>query len=197
MKLQPDQIKSKLRDLPGWSVDGDAISRQFTLASFPDAIAFVTRLAFDAEAADHHPDLTISYKRVTVKWSTHSEGGVTEKDIEGARQADKAATTSDRRAEGRRYVDLRINRRYVHNDASLMRLKTSYSAREVAALTGLTARQLQGWDAARVFRPAISPRRTDQGGFTERRYTPVDVIELARAGRSAPPRLHAGGAEAA
>src|SRR4030095_9433442 len=59
-----------------------------------------------------------------------------------------------------------------------MRLKTSYSAREVAALTGLTARQLQGWDASRVFMPAIAPRRTNSGGFTERRYTPVDVLEL-------------------
>ncbi len=59
-----------------------------------------------------------------------------------------------------------------------MRLKTSYSAREVAALTGLTARQLQGWDATRIFPPAIAPRRTSAGGFTERRYTPVDVIEL-------------------
>ena len=59
-----------------------------------------------------------------------------------------------------------------------MRLKTSYSAREVAALTGLTARQLQGWDAGRVFRPAIAPRRTSAGGFTERRYTPVDLLEL-------------------
>lgn len=59
-----------------------------------------------------------------------------------------------------------------------MRLKTSYSAREVAALTGLSARQLQGWDAGRVFRPAISPRRTSSGGFTERRYTPVDLLEL-------------------
>jgi DNA-binding transcriptional MerR regulator len=59
-----------------------------------------------------------------------------------------------------------------------MRLKTSYSAREVAALTGLTARQLQGWDANRLFPPAIAPRRTVSGGFTERRYTPVDVLEL-------------------
>jgi DNA-binding transcriptional MerR regulator len=59
-----------------------------------------------------------------------------------------------------------------------MRLKTSYTAREVAALTGLTARQLQGWDAGRVFRPAIAPRRTSAGGFTERRYTPVDLLEL-------------------
>src|SRR5580765_6757248 len=59
-----------------------------------------------------------------------------------------------------------------------MRLKTSYTAREVAALTGLTARQLQGWDAGRIFRPAIAPRRTMSGGFTERRYSPVDLLEL-------------------
>jgi DNA-binding transcriptional MerR regulator len=59
-----------------------------------------------------------------------------------------------------------------------VRLKSSYSAREVASLTGLTARQLQGWDSSRVFQPAIAPRRTSSGGFTERRYTPVDVIEL-------------------
>jgi len=59
-----------------------------------------------------------------------------------------------------------------------MRLKTSYTAREVAGLTGLTARQLQGWDQTRVFMPAIAPRRTTAGGFTERRYTPVDVLEL-------------------
>ena len=59
-----------------------------------------------------------------------------------------------------------------------MRLKTSYSAREVAALTGLTARQLQSWDVARIFASAISPRRTTAGGFTERRYSPVDLLEL-------------------
>lgn len=59
-----------------------------------------------------------------------------------------------------------------------MRLKASYTAREVAALTGLTARQLQSWDTSRVFLPAIAPRRTSSGGFTERRYTPVDVLEL-------------------
>jgi len=59
-----------------------------------------------------------------------------------------------------------------------MRLKASYTAREVAALTGLTARQLQGWDTSRVFPPAIAPRKTNSGGFTERRYTPVDVLEL-------------------
>jgi 4a-hydroxytetrahydrobiopterin dehydratase len=51
------------------------MSKTYTLSSFADAIAFVTRLAFDAEAADHHPDLQISYKKVTVKWSTHDAGG--------------------------------------------------------------------------------------------------------------------------
>ncbi|MEO7189749.1 MAG: MerR family transcriptional regulator [Vicinamibacterales bacterium] len=59
-----------------------------------------------------------------------------------------------------------------------MRLKTSYSAREVAALTGLSARQLQSWDVGRVFQSAIAPRPTSLGGFTERRYTPVDLLEL-------------------
>ncbi len=59
-----------------------------------------------------------------------------------------------------------------------MKLKTSYSAREVAALTGLTGRQLQWWDEAHVFQPSIAPRKTAQGGFTERRYSPVDVLEL-------------------
>lgn len=59
-----------------------------------------------------------------------------------------------------------------------MRLKKHYSSREVASLTGLTARQLQWWDARRVFLPAIAPHRTEAGGFTERRYTPLDVLEL-------------------
>lgn len=59
-----------------------------------------------------------------------------------------------------------------------LRLKKSYGAREVAALTGLTARQLQWWDARRLLRPAVAPRRTEAGGFTERRYTPVELLEL-------------------
>lgn len=59
-----------------------------------------------------------------------------------------------------------------------MRLKRFYTSREVAALTGLTARQLQWWDARRLFAPAVGPQRTAAGGFTERRYTPLDVLEL-------------------
>ncbi len=89
--LSADAIHTALRDLPGWALEGQSLVRQYTFASFPDAIAFATRLAFDAEAADHHPDLLISYRKVTVTWSTHSEGGVTEKDLAGARAADAAA----------------------------------------------------------------------------------------------------------
>ncbi|MPY89246.1 MAG: 4a-hydroxytetrahydrobiopterin dehydratase [Luteitalea sp.] len=91
MRLSDNEIGEQLRGLPGWSRNGEAIEKQLTFASFPDAIAFVTRLAFDAEAVDHHPDLAINYRRVTVGYSTHSEGGVTSKDIEAARHIEELA----------------------------------------------------------------------------------------------------------
>jgi DNA-binding transcriptional MerR regulator len=59
-----------------------------------------------------------------------------------------------------------------------LRLKKLYSSREVAALTGLSARQLQWWHARRLFLPSVAPQKTEAGGFTERRYTPVDLLEL-------------------
>jgi len=59
-----------------------------------------------------------------------------------------------------------------------MRLKKTYSSREVAALTGLTARQLQLWDAGGLLSPAIPSHKTDAGGYTERRYTPIELFEL-------------------
>ena len=90
-KLDDAAIRQALDGLKGWTLEGNAIRRQFTLASFADAIAFVTRLAFDAEAADHHPDILINYKRVTLTYSTHSDGGLTQKDFDGARKADALA----------------------------------------------------------------------------------------------------------
>ena len=59
-----------------------------------------------------------------------------------------------------------------------MRLKKTYSSREVASLTGLTARQLQLWDAGGLLSPAIPSHKTDAGGYTERRYTPIELFEL-------------------
>ena len=58
-------------------------------------------------------------------------------------------------------------------------LKKNYSSREVASLTGLSARQLQWWDTRKLIKPSIAPHRTEAGGFTERRYSPVDLFELA------------------
>jgi 4a-hydroxytetrahydrobiopterin dehydratase len=91
-RLNDDEIRRALETLPGWTRDGDAIVKQFTFESFPEAVAFVTRLVEPAEAADHHPDLLVSYKRVTVRWSTHSDGGITEKDVAGARMAEAQRT---------------------------------------------------------------------------------------------------------
>ncbi len=89
--LSDAQIRERLSGLTDWQRDGDAIRKQFTFASFPDAVAFVNRLVPGAEAADHHPDITINYRRVTLSYSTHSEGGLTEKDFEGASMADRCA----------------------------------------------------------------------------------------------------------
>ena len=59
-----------------------------------------------------------------------------------------------------------------------MRLKKTYSSREVASLTGLSARQLGLWDAGGLLSPTIPSHRTDAGGYTERRYTPIELLEL-------------------
>jgi 4a-hydroxytetrahydrobiopterin dehydratase len=79
--------EERVRNMPGWELAGHSITRQFTFAGFPEAVAFVVRLGFAAEAADHHPDLLINYKRVTVTFSTHSAGGLTDKDFIGAATA--------------------------------------------------------------------------------------------------------------
>jgi 4a-hydroxytetrahydrobiopterin dehydratase len=90
-KLTTSDIQNRMKTLSGWTLEGDAIKKQFTFRDFPEAIAFVNRLAPKAEAADHHPDILINYKRVTLTYSTHSEGGLTEKDFEGAAAADRIA----------------------------------------------------------------------------------------------------------
>lgn len=85
--IAADEAKARLQKLPGWELSGDAVTRQFTFPDFRAAIAFVVRLAFEAEEADHHPDILVNYKRVRLTYSTHSEGGLTEKDFAGAARA--------------------------------------------------------------------------------------------------------------
>jgi 4a-hydroxytetrahydrobiopterin dehydratase len=89
--MTDDRIREEVGRLDGWTLEGDAIRKQFTFSGFPEAVAFVQRLVPDAEASDHHPDITIKYKRVTLSYSTHSEGGLTVKDFDGARMADRKA----------------------------------------------------------------------------------------------------------
>jgi 4a-hydroxytetrahydrobiopterin dehydratase len=89
--LSQHDAEARLRDVPGWTLDGNAIRKQFVFRDFPEAVAFVQRLVPGAEAADHHPDVLINYKRVTLTYSTHSEGGLTEKDFAGAKMAEAVA----------------------------------------------------------------------------------------------------------
>jgi 4a-hydroxytetrahydrobiopterin dehydratase len=75
----------------GWSEVDDALEREFRFGGFPAAIAFVNRVAELAERENHHPDIRISYRNVTLRWSTHSAGGITDRDRElAARSADLA-----------------------------------------------------------------------------------------------------------
>ncbi len=83
-------VDAALAKLPGWTRRGQVIERQFEFAGFPEAVAFVGRLVPGAEAADHHPDLTINYRKVTVSYSTHDAGGLTAKDLAGAEMAERA-----------------------------------------------------------------------------------------------------------
>ena len=91
MKLTYGEAQQRLKSLSGWMLEGAAIRKQFTFTGFPEAVAFVNRLVPGAEAADHHPDILINYKRVTLTYSTHSEDGLTDKDIAGAAMADRVS----------------------------------------------------------------------------------------------------------
>ena len=87
-RLTDAQIREKLEAVPDWSLEGDSITRKFTLTSFPAALVFVNTVGHLAEAADHHPDILVQWKHVTLTLSTHSAGGLTEKDIDLAHQID-------------------------------------------------------------------------------------------------------------
>ncbi len=88
MPMSRAEAEARVVELDGWTLDGDAVRRQFVCRDFPDAVRFVQALVPGAEAADHHPDIQINYKRVTLVYTTHSAGGLTPKDFDGARMAD-------------------------------------------------------------------------------------------------------------
>ena len=81
-RLTDEEITTGLAPLVGWERSGDEIVKEYRLGNFKDSVAFVVRLSYEAEAANHHPDLDIRWNRVRVALSTHSEGGLTAKDLD-------------------------------------------------------------------------------------------------------------------
>jgi 4a-hydroxytetrahydrobiopterin dehydratase len=89
--MSDDEVKDRLSKLGGWEREGDALERQFEFANFVSSVEFVNRVVPVAEEMNHHPDLSISWNKVTVSLSTHSEGGITENDFELATKIDSLA----------------------------------------------------------------------------------------------------------
>ena len=89
-RLSDIAIQRELGNLTGWSRRGDAITKTFQFRNFLTGIGFVSAVAKAADAADHHPDIDIRYTKVTCTLSTHSAGGITQKDLDMARKIDLA-----------------------------------------------------------------------------------------------------------
>jgi 4a-hydroxytetrahydrobiopterin dehydratase len=91
--LAENEIQSELGKIEGWELRDGRLRKQFTFRTFLRAIAFVNSVAYLAESAGHHPDITINYNKVTLRIITHSEGGLTDRDFGLARQIDERLTT--------------------------------------------------------------------------------------------------------
>ena len=90
-KLSPPEIADRLKSLPGWRLENGAIVRDYATDGWPTTLMLVNAIGFFAEAADHHPDLAVSWGKVQVKLSTHSAGGVTASDMELAQLIEQTA----------------------------------------------------------------------------------------------------------
>jgi 4a-hydroxytetrahydrobiopterin dehydratase len=92
-RLTEGQLAEALQNLPGWTVDGEHLHREFNFGDFVDAFGFMARVALVAQSMDHHPDWTNVYNRVTVHLHTHDRGGITGRDVELARRMSELAET--------------------------------------------------------------------------------------------------------
>ena len=90
-KLSPTELAERLKSLPGWRLEDGAIVRDYTTDGWPTTLMLVNAIGFFAEAADHHPDLAVSWGKLQVKLSTHSAGGITESDVELAKLIEQTA----------------------------------------------------------------------------------------------------------
>jgi 4a-hydroxytetrahydrobiopterin dehydratase len=89
--LSDQEIEQRLGGVEGWSRDGDAITKTFENGDFVGSVKFVDKLVEPAEGMGHHPDLELSWDKVTVKITNHAEGGLTENDFELASKIDALA----------------------------------------------------------------------------------------------------------
>lgn len=89
--MAKEHIAQKLLQIPAWKLVGDSLLRTFEFNDFVDAMAFVNKVAQVAETLEHHPDIAIAYNKVTLTLSTHSAGGLTQKDFDLARAIDSIA----------------------------------------------------------------------------------------------------------
>ncbi len=91
MLLTAREIRQKLRDLDGWKAQGRFITKTFEFDEFMEGIGFVNEVAKVAEKQEHHPDISVRYTTVKLSAQTHSEGGVTSRDIALAKAIDRIA----------------------------------------------------------------------------------------------------------
>ncbi len=87
--LSEDQIRDRLARLHGWERSGGQIRKVYPFASFAEGMAFANRVAAVAETLDHHPDMLIQYRQVTLTLTSHDAGGLTERDFRFARRIDE------------------------------------------------------------------------------------------------------------
>ena len=149
-RLSLTDAEQRIKGLSGWTLDGDAIRKQFTFRRFSRG-----------DRVRQPPGAPGRGRRSPSRHSDQLQ----------ARDADVFDPQRGR-------TDRERLRRRRHWPIASRDLKRTYSSREVAALTGLTARQLQLWDAGGLLSPAIPSHKTSAGGYTERRYTPIELFEL-------------------
>lgn len=89
--LADSELKERMEELDGWEVRGGALEKSFDRGDFDGSIAFVNTIAKAANEADHHPDISVSWDTVTLRWVNHAEGGITGKDIAMAQKSDELA----------------------------------------------------------------------------------------------------------
>jgi 4a-hydroxytetrahydrobiopterin dehydratase len=89
--LSDDEVQARLGDVDGWSHEDGALTKTFTFEDFAASVDFVVRITPPAEEMNHHPDVAISWNKVTLTLSTHSEGGITANDFELAARVDPLA----------------------------------------------------------------------------------------------------------